>query len=136
MAEKRVRLDWTGQGLVFRGGPSAATQVTLDSDGIQGPSPTDFLLLSLAGCMGVDVQMILEKSRVPVETLAVDVSGERAPTQPRRFTSIRLVYEVRGPAEEHQARLERAVALSRDKYCSVLHSLQPDIDLEIEIRRV
>lgn len=136
MAEKRVRLDWAGRGLVFRGGPSKETEVTLDSDGTEGPSPTDFLLLSLAGCMGVDVQIILEKSRVPVESLAVVASGQRAPTEPRRFTSIRLVYEVKGPTAEHQPRLERAVALSRDKYCSVLHSLRPDIDLDIEIRRV
>lgn len=135
MAEKHVRLEWSGEGLVFRGGPSADTEVTLDSDGKQGPSPTDFLLLSLAGCMGVDVRIILEKSRVPVEALAVEARGQRAATEPRRFTSVRLVYEVKGPKEEHQARLERAVALSKDKYCSVLHSLQPDIDLDIEIRR-
>jgi putative redox protein len=135
MAEKHVRMEWSGEGLVFRGGPSPDRAVVLDSDGIVGPSPTDFLLLSLAGCMGVDVQMILMKSRVPVESLSVDVTGKRATTEPRRFTAIRLVYEVKGPREEHVARLERAVALSRDKYCSVLHSLRQDIDLDIEIRR-
>jgi putative redox protein len=136
MADKHIRLEWAGRDLVFRGGPTEDLQVLLDSDGAEGPSPTDFLLLSLAGCMGVDVQMILTKSRVPVESLVVDVKGDRAATEPRRFTRIRLVYEVKGPLEEHTARLERAIALSRDKYCSVLHSLRQDIDLEIEIRRV
>ena len=135
MADKIVTLRWTGEGLIFRGGSRPDTEVTLDSDGKAGPSPTEFLLLSLAGCMGVDVQMILEKSRVPVEALSVEVSGDRAPSEPRRFTAIKLVYEVAGPADEHQTRLERAVALSRDKYCSVLHSLHPDIELDIEIRR-
>jgi len=136
MADKHIRMTWEGRDLVFRGGPTPDLQVLLDSDGAEAPSPTDFLLLSLAGCMGVDVQMILTKSRVPVESLVVDVSGDRAPTQPRRFTRIHLVYEVKGPAEEHTPRLERAVALSRDKYCSVLHSLRQDIDIDIEIRRV
>ena len=135
MADKIVTLRWTGEGLVFRGGARPDTEVTLDSAGKVGPSPTEFLLLSLAGCMGVDVQMILEKSRVPVEALSVEVSGDRAPSEPRRFTAIKLVYEVAGPSDEHQPRLERAVALSRDKYCSVLHSLQPDIELDIVIRR-
>lgn len=134
MADKRTRLEWTGTGLVYEGGPEPALQVTVDSDGHEGGSPMDYLLLSLASCMAVDVQMILGKSRVPVEALAVEAFGDRAPQPPRRFTALRLVYEVRGPGPEHQARLERAVALSRDKYCSVLHSLRPDIELEIEIR--
>ena len=96
----------------------------------------DHVLLGLAGCMGVDVVDILKKSRVPVEALEVEVEGERAPDPPRRYVRIHLVYRVKGPGEEDQAKLERAVALSRDKYCSVLHSLRPDLDLSIDIRRV
>lgn len=138
---KRVRLRWTGEGDVFRGGPVAPEGETrpesvIDGGSAAGPSPMDHLLLGLAGCMAVDVRMILGKSRVPLEALEVEVEGERAPEPPRRFVRLRLVYRVKGPREEDQAKLERAVALSREKYCSVLHSLRPDIDLAIDIRRV
>ncbi len=134
-APSRVRLEWTGEGLRFRGGPEDAPPITMDSDGVEGPSPTSTLLLSLAGCMGVDVVHILEKSRVPVESLSVEVEGERVEDPPRRFERIRLVFVVSGPDEEHRDRIERAVELSRDKYCSVLHSLREDMEWEMEIRR-
>jgi putative redox protein len=93
------------------------------------------LLLSLAGCMGVDVVDILNKSRVPLEALRVEVEGDRAPEPPRRFEAIRLTYHVRGPSDADQGKLERAVQLSKDKYCSVLHTLRPDVDLDVRIVR-
>ena len=134
MPDKSARLEWRG-GLVFEGAAQNGPRVVVDSDGKAGASPMDYLILSLAGCMAVDVQMILEKSRVPVRSMAVEAFGDRASDPPRRFTSLTLVYEVDGPGEEHEAKLQRAVDLSRDKYCSVLHTLRPDIDLEIEIKR-
>jgi len=128
---RQVRLRWAGEGLVFRGGPDGGPQVTVDSDAKQGLSPTHLLLTALAGCMAVDVKVILEKSRVPVESIEVEAIGERAQSIPRRFQSIELVYHVKGPGREHQKRVQRALDLSRDKYCSVLHSLDPGIRLEL-----
>lgn len=137
MSDRRgVALRWSGRGDLFHGRGAADLEIPLDGDSEEGVSPTEALLLSLAGCMGVDVRMILEKSRVPLETLEVEVEGERAPEPPRRFTRIRLAYRVRGPGEEDEAKLERAVALSRDKYCSVLHTLREDLEIEIAIERV
>lgn len=85
--------------------------------------------------MGIDIRMILEKGRVPLEELVVEVEGDRAPDPPRRFTALRLTVRVRGPGEEHDARIARAVDLSRDKYCSVFHSLRTDLDVEIAVER-
>ena len=133
---RRVRLRWAGEGLVFHGGPDGGADITVDSDGKEGQSPMQLLLMALGGCMAVDVRMILEKSRVPVESLEVEVVGERASDAPRRFVSLELVYRLSGPGEEHQARLERAIELSREKYCSVLHTLDPEIELDIRIQRV
>lgn len=130
---RQIRLRWTGQGLVFRGGPDEGVQITVDSDGAEGQTPTQLLLMSLAGCMAVDVLMILEKSRVPVESLEVEAIGERAESVPKRFVSVTLVYRLVGPQESDQAKLDRAIALSRDKYCSVLHTLDPGLDLDIRI---
>ena len=135
MSSSEVTLRWRGEGLVFAGGVAGGPQIVLDSDGREGTSPTQALLLSLAGCMGVDVCMILEKSRVPLEAMEVVVSGERAPEPPRYFHTLRLTYRLTGPTDEHQAKLERAVALSREKYCSVLHTLRPDLDLDVRIER-
>lgn len=135
MSSSEVTLRWRGDGLVFVGGVEGGPTATLDSDGKAGPSPTQTLLLSLAGCMGVDVRMILEKSRVPVEALEVRVRGDRREEAPRYFHTILLTYRIRGPQEEDQAKLERAVQLSREKYCSVLHTLRPDLDLDVRIER-
>lgn len=147
-ALKRVRLRWTGDGMVFRGGPLspsenggpgvsiAPPETVVDGDSVAGPSPMDHLLLGLAGCMAVDVRMILEKSRVPLEAMEIEVEGERAPDPPRRYVRVRLVYRLQGPGPEDEAKVQRAVDLSRDKYCSVLHSLRPDLDLSIEVHRL
>lgn len=133
---RQVRVRWTGEGLAFEGGPPGGPTITVDSDVEKGPSPTHLLLLALAGCMAVDVKMILEKSRVPLDSLEVEAVGVRADEAPRRFLKISLTYELSGPEDEHQAKLQRALDLSRDKYCSVLHSLAPDIELELDVKRV
>ena len=132
---KRAVLHWTGEGLAFRGGAPDGPELTLDGDGEAGPSPMDALLQGLGGCMAIDVVHILERSRVPLEALEVEVEGTRAPEAPRRFTGIRLVYRVRGPGPDDEGRLKRAVDLSRDRYCSVLHTLRPDMEIEIRIER-
>ncbi len=132
-APSRVSLRWTGDALVFQGGPEGAPPITLDSAAAAGPSPTQTLLLALAGCMGVDVRLILEKSRVPLEALEVEVEGERAETEPRRFEVIRLTYRIRGPSPPDRPKVERAIRLSREKYCSVLHSLRPDIEVDVRV---
>ena len=128
---KRVHLKWTGNG-TGEVGPA----VIIDGKSEKGPGPMDSLLLALAGCMAVDLQVILERSRVPMRGLEVEVEGERAQTHPKRYERIRLSYHVEGPQEEHQGKLDRAVALSKEKFCSVLHSLSPDIEFEFEINRV
>jgi putative redox protein len=133
---RQVRLRWAGEGLVFRGGPDGGPVATLDSDAKEGLSSTHYLLFALAGCMAVDVKMILEKSRVPIESLEVNAVGERAETPPRRFVKIQLTYEVRGPLAEHENRLQHAIDLSRDKYCSVMHSLDPSIEIDIRVQRL
>jgi putative redox protein len=133
---REVRVRWTGEGLAFEGGPPGGPTVIVDSDVEKGPSPTHMLLIALAGCMAVDVKMILEKSRVPLESIAVEAVGVRAEDAPRRFLSITLTYELSGPGDEHEAKLQRALDLSRDKYCSVLHSLDPAIEVELRVVRV
>lgn len=120
----------------YVGGAEGGGSVTIDAKGVNGPGPMDALLLAVAGCMAVDVQVILERSRVPVNGLEVEVTGARAPEHPKRYTRIHLSYTLDGPGEEHQGKIQRAVDLSREKFCSVLHSLRQDIEFVVEIHRV
>ncbi|MDT8367596.1 MAG: OsmC family protein [Longimicrobiales bacterium] len=135
MADKSATLRWSGEALSFEAHGYGGPPITLDSASVEGPSPMDALLVSVAGCMAIDVLMILRKSRVRVDALEVEVEGDRADAEPRRFVAIRLVYRVKGPGEEDEGRLQRAIELSREKYCSVLHSLHPQIDLDIRVER-
>jgi putative redox protein len=123
-------IRWAGHGLVFEGRTETSAPILLDSASKEGPSPTEALLMSLAACMAIDVKVILEKSRIPVKELVVRLEGDRADEAPRRFTKIRLQMEVHGPQASDLARLSRAAQLSHDKYCSVFHSLRPDLEVE------
>ena len=131
---KKVTLTWSGEGLRFDGGPEGVPPSVVDSGGKAGPSPMDHLLLALAGCMSSDVIDILTKGRVPVERFHVDIVGDRAPNPPRRFTAIALVFRISGPSPADRPKVERAVSLSRETYCSVTHTLRPDLDFTVEIR--
>lgn len=131
----RVSLRWTGRGMEYVGNGTRGPAVIVDGRSEKGPAPMDTLLLALAGCMALDVQVVLEGSRVPLRGLEVEVEGVRAGTHPKRYEHIRLVYRVDGPQEEHQDKVDRAISMSREKLCSVLHSLRPEIDVEIEIHR-
>jgi putative redox protein len=108
------------------GASSGPNAVVIDGDGAAGPSPMQLAAFALGGCMAADVVSILQKGRHPLSGLRVTFSGERAAEPPRRFTRITLHFHVHGavPADA----VERAIALSRDKYCSVWHSLRQDIE--------
>lgn len=110
--------------------------MVVDGDARLGPAPMEALLASLAGCMAVDIQAILEKSRVPLEELEVLVEGLRAPDPPQRYTSIRMRFRLKGPAEADEGKVLRAIQLSEEKYCSVHHTLRRDLDIQTVYERV
>ena len=77
----------------------------------------------------MDVVHILKKGRHDLKGLKADLTGQRAPDDPRRFTRVDLKYTITGNVPDEQ--VVRAIQLSRDKYCSVWHSLSRDIDLRV-----
>jgi putative redox protein len=119
-----VELTWQG-GVRFeaRAGDLA---VVLDSERQAGLSPVQALAVALTGCMAMDVVDILQKGRFALDGMQVRFAGERATDPPRRFTRMALHFVVSGHVPSD--RVERAIALSRERYCSVWHSLRPDID--------
>ncbi len=134
MSDITVEAHWEGE-LRFATRGKAGVPVVVDGDRKAGPSPMEMLLTGLATCMGADLVEILNRMHVPFTALRVRAEGDRRPKAPRRYTVVRLVYETEGIAEEHGDKLQRAIDLSRDRYCSVLHTLQPDLDLTIRIDR-
>ena len=117
-----LELVWERE-LVFAGQSGAASMV-LDSAGEAGPSPVQALAFALAACMGMDVVHILKKGRYDLHGLRVALTGERAPDDPHRFTSVTLDFAVTGPVPKDQ--IQRAIDLSHEKYCSVWHSMRQD----------
>ena len=98
--------------------------VTMESDAAHraGASPMEFVLMALCGCTSVDVVSILRKKREPLTTLTVSAVAEQAPEAPRVFTHIQLRYHIGGGVSSKAA--EDAVALSKNKYCSVSKMLE------------
>jgi putative redox protein len=122
-----ISLVWQ-HALVFSG-QSGNVQMTLDSAAVAGPSPVQALAFALAGCMAMDVVHVLTKGRCGLRGLRVDLTGQRAPTDPHRFTEIGLHYTITGDVPT--TRIDRAIKLSREKYCSVWHSMRQDIPLTV-----
>jgi len=127
----RVTLTRT-HGAEYRGENEAGRHITLSGSPDIGPSdagvrPMEAVLLALAGCSIVDVQLILQKGRHTVTHLAVTVEGQRADAVPAVFTDIHLRFEAAG--DFPLQKLERAVALSHEKYCSVARMLEPGVHI-------
>lgn len=87
-----------------------------------GMRPMELLLASLASCAAVDVLLIMQKQRQPLEDLDIEVQGVRADAVPAVYTDIRLVFTGSGKIDADK--LQRAVELSSDKYCSVSSMLR------------
>jgi putative redox protein len=132
--ERAVRLTWSGTGMRFTGEGvlPASPSIPLDGDAVAGPSPMLTLLLAAGSCSGSDVVSILAKMRVRLEALTVDVVGVRRDEEPQRYVEIRYRFSLRGDGLD-AAKAERAVGLSLEKYCSVIHSLAPDIVVRHEV---
>lgn len=129
---KTVAAVWQHRSLVFQSDIAGKPPVIVDGNSGEGPSPVDALLIAMAGCTGSDVVEILLKKRLDLRELRIEVNGTRRDEHPRRFTTLDLVFRVKAPgAQEYHVR--QAVDLSLQKYCSVTHSLNPDIPVRYEI---
>jgi len=131
METKHITLTWTG-GLRFEGGEPGGPVSHVDGDNATAPGPMLHLLLAAASCSAADVVDIMEKMRQKLVTLDVEAWGDRRDEPPRRYTALRLKYRVRGESLD-EGKVRRAIDLSLEKYCSVMHSLAPDIPVSYEL---
>ncbi len=104
------------------------TMDTLGADGDgRGPTPVELVMTALAGCTAMDIVSILKKMREPLEGLEVETHGVRREQEPHSFTHIEVVYRIKGDVKP--ASVERAIELSRSKYCSVEAMLEKGADI-------
>ena len=96
----------------------------------EGCSPTESLLLSIAGCLSIDVVHILRKMRCEVDTYDVAVEGTRKLTPPQYYTSVDVKISISGKGITPK-KIDRAIALSQETYCSVYHSLREDMEVNV-----
>jgi putative redox protein len=122
-----VSLVWDGN-LEFTG-QAGKFEVPIDGATAAAASPMQHLALAIAGCMAIDLVHILTRGRHSLSALGASFTGERAAVEPKRFTTIGLHFTLATDAAP--AVVDRAIQLSRDKYCSVWNSLRQDIELTV-----
>jgi putative redox protein len=96
----------------------------------EGCVPTDTLLMSLPGCLAIDVLSFLQKMRVEIKSFDIETTGDRNPTPPQYFKAINMTIRISGNGITPK-KLDRVISLSQEKYCSVYHSLRKDIDVKV-----
>ncbi|MCY0876550.1 MAG: OsmC family protein [Firmicutes bacterium] len=125
-----VRVSWQGKRR-FEAVGDSGHPVTIDAKPDvggenRGPRPMELLLMGLGGCTGIDVTMILEKMRIPFTSVDIEITGARASKPPEKFTEITLTYLIEAP-DAPLDKVQRAVRLSQEAYCSASHSLSADL---------
>ena len=103
----------------------------------KGPRPMEMLLIGMGGCTSFDVVLILKKSRQDIRDCVAEITAERADTDPKVFTKIHIHFVVTGKDLDPK-RVEKAVTLSEEKYCSasIMLGKTAEITHDIEIVNV
>ncbi|MGV0982453.1 MAG: OsmC family protein [Polynucleobacter sp.] len=135
------RVTWLGNGgMAFSAETGSGHQVTMDGPPDAGgknsaPRPMELILAGTGGCSAFDVVLILQRARQEIGACNVQLTAERAETEPKVFTKINLHFTVKGKNLD-LAKVERAVKLSHEKYCSATTMLAKtaEITYSIEIQ--
>jgi uncharacterized OsmC-like protein len=120
-----LSLDWIGE-LHFKSS-AGSPAIDLQSSNPAIASPPQALAYATMACMGMDVVHTIQKGRHTLRGMTIRFEGERAEEHPRRFVSMRIHFDIVGPVADHV--VERAIELSRTKYCSVWNTLKEDVAL-------
>lgn len=129
-------VKWNGEGMSLVAESGSGHLVTMDGSPEGGgrnlaPRPMEMVLIGTGGCTAYDVVLILRRGRHDVRSCEVSLDAQRASTDPKVFTEITMRFIVRG-RDLDQATVERAVALSHDKYCSATAMLAKTAVIRIE----
>ena len=128
---KHADLEWLGDER-FAAGAVNGPKSFIDSSNASAPGPMLALLGAAAACSASDVLSILEKKRVKLTKLKVEMLGTRREEIPKRYIAIHLIWHLAGEGLD-ETKAKHAIDLSVEKYCSVMASLAPDIKLTNEV---
>lgn len=121
--EHKVVTHWKGNSLFESDNPSGKTVLIDTSEEFGGHNaglrPKALMLSALAGCSGLDVVSILDKMKVQISDFRIDVTGEITNEHPKHYHTVHVDYHFYGDAL-NEAKIEKAVNLSIDKYCGVM----------------
>ena len=120
-------VKWQG-GMAFQATTESGHQVLMDAapevgGANLGARPMEMLLMGLGGCSGIDVIMMLQKGGQDVTDCQIEINAQRAETIPKVYTEIQAHYKVFGKGLSEK-KVQRAVELSAEKYCSVSKMLE------------
>ncbi len=101
-----------------------------------GPMPKPLLLVSLAGCTGMDVISILKKMREPVSYFNLRVQGDLTDEHPKTYTRVKIIYEFKASDGLKDENVRKAISLSQDRYCGVSALLKKAIPVEFEVQYI
>ncbi|MGE7625276.1 OsmC family protein [Viridibacillus sp. NPDC096237] len=125
----QVKAKWQG-GRAFEAVGATGYPMKMDATANYGgegqaPTPTEMLLSALAGCIGIDVTMILKPHLDKIDSIEITVDGERREELPTAFTAATLLFDVKGDIDAKK--VLRAIKLGEEKYCAVSASLKADV---------
>ncbi|HKN24159.1 MAG TPA: OsmC family protein [Candidatus Acidoferrum sp.] len=121
-------VKWVGGEKFAATGPSGhAVAFDSDRESNTAPGPMDMVLMALGACTATDVVIILEKKRQKLESLEVVCAGERAAEPPRVWVKLDVLFRLRGSVDE--AALQRAIELTKEKYCSIAAMLKKTAEI-------
>lgn len=123
----KINLSSTDSLQNFEASNSEGHKIQLSADG-NGVGPMESVLMAIAGCSTIDIVMILEKMRQPLENIEVNVEAERREEIPRTFTKVKLHYIVKGELKEKK--VQQAINSSLEKYCSVSKMIEKSATIE------
>jgi putative redox protein len=101
----------------------------------RGTKPKPLMLVALAGCTGMDIVSLLKKMRVEFKSLNILVEGTTTDEHPKKFTKMIVTYQIAGK-DIDRSKVEKAVDLSKEKYCGVSASYQASIDIDYRIELI
>ncbi len=123
-------LTWD-KDLIFLGRTQRGYELDFDAQAQWGCIPTESLLMSVAGCLAIDVVSFLQKMKCVITKFKIDITGERNPTPPQYYKHIEMKIHISGENITPR-KLDRVISLSQGKYCSVYHSLRKDLKVDVK----
>ncbi len=119
----KVHFQWHPDMQIVATPPSGHSVVMDNAEGDTGPRPMELVLVALGGCTGMDVVSILKRMRVQFDDFRIEIEARRKETHPKVYVHVHLRYIFTGK-DLPLRKLERAVELSQNKYCSVTAMLR------------